>query len=218
MTTRNTIVEFLAACWLLLVLCSWASSQVLVTLPQVSVALPRVVVQPAPVYALPIAPSSLQSGQDFQIGTVFTTRNYDERLNRAPFSYWNHNAIYVGNGWIIESMEGIGVRRVPVADLWRRNYSQIIVQRPTDALCGQVAARRAEWLVGRPYAPYSSLWPFYGRLRLGLGLNCTSVIEFGYGVSGVTTPDDVVLRYQRCLLPPEWAPVQPPQYSSGAKP
>jgi len=125
-------------------------------------------------------------GQELLRGTVFVSRNANEAENTSP-GHWNHLAIYVGNGVVVESQGGIvehgqgrGVIRTSLLDFLSRNYSQILALEPVDPVVGARAALFAEALVGLPFRKWSSL-PGVDRPRaMQKGINCDSVVRYTY--------------------------------------
>jgi hypothetical protein len=160
------------------------------------------------------------------LGTVYVTRNLDERLNSSA-GYWNHTAIYVGDGAVVEAQVGIGVLRAPLSEFLARPY-QVLLFLPRDPAVGQRAAAYAATLVGQPYGPYQSLGPQRVRSWLSWLLwrpqpqNCVSVCRrayeaaTGYALLGWTIPDSTwsqgaVLIGPYCLAPVQQLPAVPPQ-------
>lgn len=110
-------------------------------------------------------------------GTVFISRNADERENTSP-GFWNHLAIKNGDH-IVEAQQGRGVIRTSFVDFLTRDYSQILAQEPNNLQEGFVAGSTAESLVGLKFRLTSSIpgrdWPLLMRVR---GVNCDSVIRY----------------------------------------
>lgn len=113
----------------------------------------------------------------YKPGDIFLTRNIgiDETENKT-FGFWNHSAIYVGNGHIIEAQEGLGVIKVKETNFKARYPVYIALRHKT--LDGQKAADFAQTLLGLPYRKISSI--FVLPRRAETGLNCVSVIRLSY--------------------------------------
>lgn len=123
---------------------------------------------------------------DIMPGSVFVTRNRIEAENTSP-GHFNHLAIYVGNGIVIESQGGIvengqgrGVIRTQLGDFLSRDYVPILILEPVDPAVGLRAAAIAETLVGLPFRKWSSL-PGVDRPRaIRRGINCDSVVRYSF--------------------------------------
>lgn len=123
---------------------------------------------------------------DIMPGSVFVTRNRNEAENLSP-GHFNHLAIYVGNGIVIESQGGIvehglgrGVIRTQLGDFLSRDYVPILILEPVEPAVGLRAAAIAETLVGLPFRKWSSL-PGVDRARARQrGMNCDSVIRYSF--------------------------------------
>lgn len=122
------------------------------------------------------------------LGTVYLSRNLDERLNDSP-GYWNHVAIYVGQDALVESQIGVGVVRTSLADYSKRAY-QVGVLYPRDKAVGERAAAVASSYVGRPYRRLSSFAPnlvppIVPAILHGTpyGMNCVSTVGDAYAAA-----------------------------------
>jgi len=142
-------------------------------------------------------------------GTVLVSRNLDPRLN-GNWGEWNHLAMCLGNGCIVESQIGIGVIATPLASYMARPYQWFPLY-PTNPEIGKRAATCAQWQVGRNYRQGSSL-PLVPRIvpwALGRdpnGLNCVSLVSQSYASAGcpwllsMRVPDDI-LRFRSLFNP-----------------
>ena len=131
-------------------------------------------------------------------GDIILTRNAgsDEVENQSP-GWWNHAAIYVGNGWVIEAQMGQGVI-VTSFDEFCKHYPYIMVLRPRGACRHRLAAmiNTAKRLVGRPYDLRASIKFWFFDFRGGD--NCVSLVRSCYGYAyGFDPcwkiPDDVAM-------------------------
>lgn len=135
------------------------------------------------------------SGAEYPVGTVLLSRNHDESQNRTP-GYWNHLAMFVGNGEIVESQAGRGVVIAKLDDYLARPQSVKCIY-PRDLAAGDKAAEFARSYVGRPYRWSSSITP---NLSPTYGKNCVSPITEAYAraidrqVRRCRRPDHI-LRY-----------------------
>lgn len=202
-------VAFILGVLLLLADCSTAEADVVIAPPAVVIRspiaiVPRPYVPVVPVQPVP-PPYPVQVGPLAQppIGTVLVSRNIDERENTSPGSYWNHTAVYVGNDFIVEAQPGRGVIYTTWNEYQARPYSRVIIFRPWSEYAGQLAAHRAQLMVGQRYAPYASAWPFNGPIRQRLGSNCVSCVEIAYCLPDINTPDGMFRVQPRMFLPPE---------------
>lgn len=136
----------------------------------------------------------------FPPGTKFLTRNLLD--NQTP-GYWNHCALHVGGGWIVESQVGYGVINSRYEEFSRR-YPQGAWYYPPSIEQGRREAAVAQTFVGRPYRRASSLAPLLvppivPTLLHGTpdGMNCTSVIKdageavIGRPLIGLRIPDNI---------------------------
>jgi hypothetical protein len=144
-------------------------------------------------------------GQDWPPGSVLCSVNLDESQNTSPGKI-NHLGTYVGQGWIVESQEGLGVIYTRLSDYLARPY-QVGILFPIDRELGRRAALTAHGQVGRPYRKLASLAPLlvppivptliHGRPD---GMSCVSQVrecyEAGLGrpLIGFRIPDDITLR------------------------
>ena len=135
-----------------------------------------------------IAP--IANAVDLVPGTVLVSRNIKEEDNTSP-GYWNHLAIYVGNGQLVESQADSGVILTSWQTYWSRPYSEIAYRLPISSKVGLDASERAKKLVGLPYATYSSFVGGLGETRQALGLNCVSVTEISYKLRNLNVPDRI---------------------------
>jgi hypothetical protein len=109
------------------------------------------------------------SGAEIYPGAVLVSRNVNEQENTSP-GYWNHLAVYVGEGYVVESQEGYGVLLTPVQDYISRSYSRILCLNPKCNCQG----------------------PF----RLQRGMNCVTVVEIAWEqqnhwIRRIIIPDDI---------------------------
>lgn len=122
---------------------------------------------------------------NWPLGTTLISRNFNEEDNTTP-GFWNHVAIWIGNGRIVESQRGKGVILTALDDwqarpiLWRP-----LIPRPQFFERGIQAANTACTLVGRPWGPLSSV-----RRKIRSRLSCVSVWELSWEVN-VSWPDDI---------------------------
>lgn len=109
------------------------------------------------------------------LGTVYLSRNLDERSNTTPGA-WNHLAIFAGNGKVVEAQDGQGVIETPLEEYLARPY---VVARiyPRDPSIGAKAAEIAKTYVGRPYHWSSSITP---NITPTYGKNCVSPVTEAY--------------------------------------
>ena len=133
-------------------------------------------------------------------GDFILTRNAgDERNNPSP-GWWNHSAVYIGDGKIVEAIIGKGVILSNLKDLWDKK-PYVLVLRPKDnstdkARAVSEAARR---LVGQSYKKQSSIWFFL--FEFGEGNNCVTVLRKCYchaygGDPWWTKPDDIAVDWK----------------------
>ena len=110
-----------------------------------------------------------------QEGDVFLTRNKVGGAwgNETP-GHWNHAALYVGNGAIIEAQGESGVVMFTVAS-FKERYPEYKILRPIDPDMGLQAARNAHNYLGAPYRTTASL--FYFLRDTKDGENCLTVIR-----------------------------------------
>jgi len=109
-----------------------------------------------------------------QAGDIYITRNTDAVGNRSP-GYWNHCAMFVGDGMIIEAQEKHGVI-VVAPEEFRRRYPHYLRLRYKghSSVCLR-ACIYAMRTVGTPYKKIASIWR---RLRrASRGENCVSVVR-----------------------------------------
>ena len=133
-------------------------------------------------------------------GDLMLTRNAQD--NQAP-GWWNHSAIYIGDGQVIEAQMGQGVIVTPLKTFLDR-YPYILVLRPRGACHCRLAAmlHYARRSIGKPYDVYAStrFWLF----DLRCGDNCVSLVRdcyqraYGYDPCW-KIPDD--LACDRRLVP-----------------
>jgi len=116
-------------------------------------------------------------------GDLMLTRNLREADNQSP-GWWNHSAIYVGDGWVVEAQAGRGVIFTPFKEFCDR-YPHILVLRPKGACSHRQSAmiRTAKRFVGRPYDLRASTKFWFFDFRGGD--NCVSLVrscyEYGFG-------------------------------------
>jgi len=113
---------------------------------------------------------TIAGAEGYRPGDLFVTRNATEEENSSP-GYWNHLAIYVGEGLVVEAQQGQGVIYSELPEFLSR-YPQIRVLRLRIG-DGQVIADEACRHVGTPYALLASL-PRWMR-RTERGNNCVSI-------------------------------------------
>lgn len=128
-------------------------------------------------------------GAELPLGSIVVSRSTDESLNTTP-GYWNHLAIYVGDGQLVESVAGAGVVQTPW-DRFQQYDARIVVLEPCNAMAGMQAAARAKQLIGLPYATWSSLRRSHPASRRIRGVNCVSVIEIAWQWPCINRPDRV---------------------------
>lgn len=111
-------------------------------------------------------------------GDVFLTRNIglDESNNPSP-GLFNHSAIYVGNGVVVEAQDGYGIVKFKVENFFAR-YPIIVLLRHRRTHIAQPAAEFALTLVGKPYRKMSSIFRF--QRNPADGMNCVSVVRLSY--------------------------------------
>ena len=123
------------------------------------------------------------------LGTVLVSRNKDEKDNTSP-GYWNHLAVYVGDGCVVESQAKTGVVKTTLAEYRKRDYNWFPLF-PRDAKVGERAAKKAIKLIGTPYHQRSSIRRHIPKK----GANCVSVVkEIYFGQQPfrkLTKPDDI---------------------------
>lgn len=208
------VIGMILGLLLLLADCGTARADIAIIPPVVTIRSP-VLLTPRPVVPVvpvaPVAPLPLPPPQPIQvgplakppIGTVLVSRNIDERENTSPGSYWNHTAIMVSSDYIVEAQPGRGVIYTHWSEYERRPYSRVVIFRPWSEYAGNLAAHRAQLMVGQRYAPYASAWPFNGPIRQRLGSNCVSTIEIAYCIPDINTPDGMFRVQHRMFHPPE---------------
>ena len=113
-----------------------------------------------------------------QPGDVFLTRNKEggEWGNETP-GHWNHAAMYVGDGAIIEAQGECGVAMFTV-DSFKERYPEYKLLRPIDPDMGKQAAKNAFKLLGAPYRTTASI--FYFLRETEDGENCLTVVRKSY--------------------------------------
>ena len=128
-------------------------------------------------------------------GDIFVTRNATEAENSSP-GYWNHVAVYVGNGLVVEAQGEPG--KVIYSDLaeFVNRYPEIRLLRLRMG-DRQAIADEAIRQVGTPYRALASI-PVFMR-RPERGNNCVSVFRRGLRSStGVDprfrVPDGVIVN------------------------
>ena len=114
-------------------------------------------------------------------GDIFVTRNEEE--NTTP-GWWNHLAIYVGNGQIAEAQAEPGcVILTDINGFWDR-YPQLLIIRHLHKDVREKAAHHARRIEGRKYWRWASI--FKTLKSPILGENCVSVVRRAYlSASGV---------------------------------
>lgn len=117
-------------------------------------------------------------------GDLMLTRNAGgEDINQSP-GWWNHAAIYAGNGQVVEAQAGKGVIVTPFKEFCNR-YPYIMVLRPKGLCCHRlfVITDIAKRSVGRPYNLRASTKVLFFNFRQGD--NCVSLVrscyEYAYG-------------------------------------
>lgn len=137
-------------------------------------------------------------------GDFMLTRNLREADNQTP-GYWNHAAVYVGDGWVVEAQEKPGrVIFTPFTEFCNR-YPYILVLRPKGACFNRLNALifEARNLVGHPYDVHASArWWFFW---VGCGENCVSVVRKSYCFAyqfdpGWKVPDDIARDWRLCAV------------------
>jgi uncharacterized protein YycO len=129
-----------------------------------------------------------------EAGDILLTHNTDEVGNDSP-GFWNHAAIYVGEGKVIEAQADPvdAVICVTMDSFWER-YPEIKVIRCMNALIAHTAAAHAYQLKGHSYRKIASLFRFLR--HASMGENCVSVVRKAYRNStgidpGWFKPDDI---------------------------
>jgi len=123
----------------------------------------------------------------FLPGDVFLTRNANEEENTSP-GFWNHCAIYVGDGQIVEAQQDPGEVVDSKLNEFMDRYPEIRVLRVRVApeRYGVAAASRATQLVGTKYRLTASISK---ALRVvGRGDNCVSTVRRCYQYSWDNDP------------------------------
>lgn len=105
-------------------------------------------------------------------GDVLATRNATEEENSTP-GYWNHLAIYVGDGQVVEAQMGRGVIVSGLPEFIAR-YPEIRLLRLRSGK-GQAMATEAWRHVGTRYRKLASLPVFMRPTQWGN--NCVSVVR-----------------------------------------
>lgn len=109
------------------------------------------------------------------LGSLFISRNTNEADNTSP-GYWNHLAIWLGNGQIGESQVGQGTIVTPLDDYLARPYTYgVLIPRQKYLIAGEMAAGIAKRLIGKRYGKLSSYRPRQQTNRM----NC---VTYAYGV------------------------------------
>ncbi len=129
-------------------------------------------------------------------GDFFVTRNLTEAENASP-GYWNHVAVYAGDGIVVEAQTAPDmVIGADLEEFWNR-YPHIRVLRGLGTPEQQrVLADKALEMRGTPYRRVGSLHWFFSR-RKSRGENCVSTarrafkLAMGYDPRW-RKPDDVV--------------------------
>lgn len=133
----------------------------------------------------------LMSKQDIPIGSVLISYNNNDSLNHHfRGSKWNHLAIYIGDGFVVESQEEKGVIKTPFSEYIKRDYTWGILY-PKNKQDGIKASEISKKLIGSDYRKISSV--FRRNKNPSKGLNCISVIRTSYNIY-LVTPDDI-LKY-----------------------
>ena len=134
---------------------------------------------------------------DLQPGDILLTRNAGgERENRSP-GWFNHAAMYVGDGIVVEAQMGQGVIKSEVGEFLER-YPIIRVRRLVKG--AEQAAEEAKQMVGLSYRRLSSM--FLRQRRDERGVNCVSVVRRAVKRAtgsdpGWRRPDDLDLQSRR---------------------
>ena len=111
-------------------------------------------------------------------GDIFLPRNASERDNGSP-GYWNHAAIYAGDGKVIEAQMAPydRVLNSDFIEFWGR-YPTIKVVRHYNRHIAANAAKHAKRAIGLPYRMISSV--FRRLRRQSKGENCVSTVRRAY--------------------------------------
>jgi len=109
-----------------------------------------------------------------KIGDMYVTRNTDEVGNPTP-GYWNHCAMYVGKGQVVEAQIKHGVIKVSLNSFRRRYPEYRRLRYKGDARIAERAARGALDSVGLPYKKIASI--FRHLRKRTRGENCVSVMR-----------------------------------------
>lgn len=115
---------------------------------------------------------------DLKIGDVFLCRNdgKDESQNQSP-GYFNHAAIYIGEGLIEEAQFSYGVIRVKAKNFFDR-YPIIVQVRHRDEKIGEKAGEIAKKYLGNSYWKISSI--FLNLRNNKRGDNCIGLVRRCY--------------------------------------
>ena len=146
------------------------------------------------------APAFAAGPPPYQPGDILATRNATEAENSSP-GHWNHLAVYVGNGQVVEAQRGPGVIVSGFSEFIAR-YPEILVLRLRSGK-GQAIADEVWRHVGTPYAPLASVPRFLRRTERGN--NCVSVARRG-ATAGIgrdprwRKPDDAVADRKIAIL------------------
>ena len=124
------------------------------------------------IVCLSIASGEAAGLPDLLPGDILATRNADEADNTSP-GHWNHLAVYVGDGLMVESQVRRGVICTAVDDFLGRYPEWIVLRLRIGS--GQAIADEARRHVGTPYWHLASV-PIRLR-RTERGNNCVSVVR-----------------------------------------
>lgn len=133
----------------------------------------------------------IMSKQEIPIGSILISYNNNDSMNHHfRGAKWNHLAIYIGDGFIVESQAEKGVIKTPMSEYLKRDYTWGILY-PKNRQDGVNAAETSKKLIGSDYRKASSI--FKKNIKPSKGLNCISVIRTSYNIY-LVTPDDI-LKY-----------------------
>lgn len=127
-------------------------------------------------------------------GDIIVTRNDLEEENTTP-GYWNHCALYVGEGWIVEALRDEGVIKRLARELLEETSQHIVMRyAANDNRFKKCMAKYGLYQVGLKYKLISS---FRLRVWRARGRNCVTVIRYAFSKTmnydpGWRKPDDIV--------------------------
>jgi|15BtaG_2_1085339.scaffolds.fasta_scaffold00003_106 uncharacterized protein YycO len=124
-------------------------------------------------------------------GDILLSRWIDDSNNSTP-GYWNHTALYVGNGQLIESVFGKGVI-ISEFEEWKHNVGRYCVLRPENShkINKNKTISFAKSKIGVKYSMFSSI----SRIWRMFGVNCVSLVRQSYNRGGLK----VKWKYPDCI-------------------